>query len=177
MRRGCSAVAGAGCGCSPYAPSCLRSPAAVDLLAKSFFPRGCRPRTPASLQGLPPPDPRYSPGAAAPGPPLLSQGLPPPDPHFFPGGCCPQTPLCAFEPPPLVATGRHPPPLGFPRLPRMPGDSGLKWRQVAPSGGGWRPVASVLGPRLYAYAPLSRRHLSPLVATRRHSVPSTVDET
>ena len=38
----------------------------------------------------------------------------------------------------------------------MPGGSGLKWRQVAPSGGGWRPVTSVLGLRLYAYAPLSR---------------------
>ena len=34
-------------------------------------------------QGLPPPDPRFSPGAAAPRPPLLSQGLPPPDPRFF----------------------------------------------------------------------------------------------
>ena len=78
--------------------------------------------------------------------------------------------VCAFEPPPLVATGRQPPPLGFPRLPSMPGGSGLKWRQVAPSGGGWPPVASVLGQRLYAYGPLSRRHLSPLVASHRHLV-------
>ena len=84
----------------PHAPSCLRSPAAVDLLAKSLqqwgmkgsreskgfemikvlakmqerdiiYSRGCRPRTPASY-----------PGAAAPGPPLLSQGCRP-GPRYF----------------------------------------------------------------------------------------------
>ena len=66
--------------------------------------------------------------------------------------------VCTFQLPPLVATGGHWWPLGFPRSPRVPGGSGLKWPHVAPSGPQWPPVSSVLGPRSYAFAPSSCHH-------------------
>ena len=78
--------------------------------------------------------------------------------------------VCTFQLPPLVATGGHWRPLGFPRSPRVPRGSGLKWPHVAPSGPQWPPVSSVLGPRSCAYAPSSCHHWWPLVAAGGHLV-------
>ena len=145
----------------------------IKVLAKMqerdiIYSRGCRPGPPLLSQGLPPPDPRFLPrgcrprtptsfpGAAAPGPPLLSQGLLPPDP------------LMRLR---ATATGRHWSPLVAtwnPKSPKLPGRSSSKWRPVASSGDQWRPVEPVLGSRLYAYAPSTGRHRSPLVAPGRH---------